>query len=168
MPPLRNERGQFRKAGTAEEEKERFSNITPPPPAAVTQRDSEFVNQDTTVEPPDLPPVAPPIQPPPLPQAPQQSKVVEKEGLDPAQAASSGASAGRVLGPAGAVVGAGLGFAAAKSLPKAPIGSFSGSGQIGGGDQEVLRELLEVQRGIARVGAPIKDAITTKSSGARL
>ncbi len=147
--------------------------IESPSPAAgsVTQQDVDFVGQGSTpepptepgAEPPPLPPQAPPVQPPPI-QQPDQDFT--------GQGGAAGASAGSILGPAGAVAGAaigtGLGFAASQSFKKSPIGSLEGSGQTGGGDQDVLRQLLEVQRGIARVGSPIKGAITTRSAGARL
>jgi len=170
--------GRLRKTTPEERERFQFSNIKSPPPAAgsVTQRDVDFVGQGSGVEPPPLPPAepgaqppalppqAPPVQPPPLSQQPEQDFT--------GQGGAAGASAGSILGPAGAVAGAaigtGLGFAASQSFKKSPIGSLEGSGQTGEGDIEVLRELLAVQRGIARVGSPIKNLVTTNSAGSRM
>lgn len=147
--------------------------ITPPPPAAgsVTQQDVDFVNGGQ--EPPPLPEATPGQEPPPLPPIGdafdrEKAEAARPSTLAASGVASAGVSAGRILGPAAAAVGAGLSFAASQSLKQAPVGSLEGGGQTGGGDREVLRQLLAVQRGIARVGSPIKDAITTKSAGSRL
>lgn len=171
--------GKLRKTTPEEVEKLKFSDIQSPPPAArvgeATQADADFIARNSGAEPPPIPPPvlppplpatapesAQPATPPPLPAAPAEE---EDSG---AGAAASGVSAGSILGPIGAAAGGAAVFAASQSFQKHPIGTFEGSGQSGGGDQDVLRQLLEVQRTVARVGTPIKDAITTKSAGARL
>ena len=150
-------------------------------PGALTERDQQFQaeNGGAAQGPPPLPrdrdergrflpnqggAQAPPVQPLSTPPEPDQDFT--------GQGAAAGGAAGGLLGPAGAAVGAavgaGAGFIASQSFKKSPIGSLEGTGQTGGGDQDVLRQLLAVQRGIARVGSPIKGAITTTSAGARL
>jgi len=138
--------------------------------------------------PPDLPEAA---EPPPLPSAqdqrddafmarnsvdPQISEQapIEEEGPSIAEsvgAAQTGAKAGGILGgPVGAVVGGAAGFLAAqiKSKPS-PIGSLEG-GAVQGEDSASrgIQELIAIQKGIARVGSPIKDAITTQAAGSRM
>jgi len=143
-----------------------------PPPGAVTQRDMDFVNAGegppplpgvSQSEPPPLPPQAPPVQPPPLP----EDEDTESAAGRAAGTIASGSLGGPIAAGAAALT-AGVSFAANQSLRKAPIGSFEGSGQTGGGDQEVLQQLLAVQRGIARVGAPVKNLVQTNPNGSRL
>ena len=164
--------------GIPQEGEDRFDNIEPPPPAAgapplPTAEDQAFVDSHRGGEAAPQP-QAPSIQPPPMPQEPQQQAAPqeEEEGPGAAEGAAAGGSIGSVLGPVGTVagtaIGAGVGFAASQSFKKSPIGSLEGGGEMGGGDQEVLRQLLEVQRGIARVGSLVKDAILTKPVGSRM
>jgi len=169
--------GKLRKTTPEEVERFKFSDITPPPPAAkpgaLTQADVDFVqanNQEAeppplpSAAPPPLPPKAPPVQPPPLPPAAPDTQE-EDTG---AGAAASGASVGRVLGPAGMVAGAAVGYAASQSLTKSPIGSLEGRGQMGGGDQDTLKQLLFVQQQAFRIGTPIKGAVATNPANSRM
>ena len=149
--------GKLRKTTPEEVERFKFSDITPPPPAAkpgaLTQADVDFVQANNQeAEPPPLPPAAPDTQ-------------EEDTG---AGAAASGTSVGRVLGPAGMVAGAAVGYAASQSLTKSPIGSLEGRGQMGSGDQDTLKQLLFVQQQIARIGSPIKGAVATNPANSRM
>ena len=143
--------------------------IAPPPPAVtVTQQDADFVNAGSeppplpdAAEPPPLPPKAPPVQPPPLPPA------EEEEEDSGAGGAAQGAMMGSKAGPWGAVIGGAVGFAAGRKGKPAPIGTPEG-GAVAGQSDDTLRELLAVQQGIARMGSPIKDAITTNAATSRM
>lgn len=147
--------GRLRK--TTPEEREQFETAS----GAVTQRDMDFQAENGGQEPPPLPDAST-AGPPPAQPGEEYSEEVDAAG------AVAGASLGGPVAAGVAAVGAGVSYAASQSFKRAPVGSLEGSGQTGAGDQEVLRQLLAVQRGIARVGSPIKDAILTKSSGSRL
>ncbi len=105
---------------------------------------------------------------PPVAEAPESGLDLPDEVEGAVAGATSGAMLGSRLGPTGlavgAVAGAAVGFAASKKPD--PVASFQGGqAKSGGGDD--LRQLLELQRQVASVGLPIKNAPTTSASGNR-
>ncbi len=149
--------------------------IAPPPPAArpgaITQRDMDFQAENGGQEPPPLPQQGPPVQPPPLP---PQAPPVQPPPLPPAEEGSSGLgeavqgarTGGRFGGVPGAVAGAAVGFVAGKKQRPQVIGTPEGA--VTGSGDDTLRELLEVQKQIARTGSPIKGAITTNPINSKM
>ena len=97
----------------------------------------------------------------------------EMPDVDPGvDKAVAGAVAGaKVGGVPGAVLGGAVGFLLAqaqKTRPR-PIGTLEG-GQVSGEDDigRNIRTLLDVQQRIAKIGTPIKDAVTTQPANSRL
>jgi len=105
----------------------------------------------------------------PLPEPSPQPAPPQQEGGDEETAAAASGIGGLIGGPAGAVVGGIAGFAASKLTQPSnrPIGTLEGTSVRQGGD-DTLRQLLEVQREIARIGSPIKGAVDTVASNSRL
>ena len=137
----------------------------PPPLPEADPFLSDWMQQEGA-EPPPLPPA----QPPPLPPAqPPESTGAESAASGAAAGAQRGAGFGPVGMAAGAVLGGAAGFLMAESQKPQLVGSFEG-GTTSQPDQSVhyLKELLGVQKNIFRMGAPIKDAITTKATGSRM
>jgi hypothetical protein len=140
-------------------------------PGALTQADVDFVdaNRDQggeAVEPPPIPPVD--VQPQQL--APDDTQGEQPGPGDVVGDVAGGAVKGaRLGGLPGAVVGAGVGFLAGRSGKRSRVGSLEGPG---GSTQDetasIMKQLLAVQQGIARVGSPIKDAVTTNAIGSRM
>lgn len=146
--------------------------------SGVTQEDTDFMARNAESEPP--PP--PPVQPLPIAVGDAEGEAIG-EAAEAAStvgsATATGAGLGSSLGPLGTligaaggaaagVVGAGLGFVAGSQRDK-PIASLEG-GSAGGNDETAatLKALLDVQRGIARVGAPIKNFVKTTAAGSRM
>ncbi len=105
---------------------------------------------------------------PPVAEAPETGLDLPDEVKGAVAGAGAGAALGSRFGATGlavgAVVGAGVGIAASKKPD--PVASFQGGqAKSGGGDD--LRQLLEIQRHVASVGLPLKNAITTSASGSR-
>ena len=165
----RDERGRFISARDfiAAEEAER--------PGAVTQRDMDFQAENGGQEAP----------PPPLPrvrndrgrflpnqgaeQSPQPEPPPEEEEGGNVAGAVQGAKLGAKAGVVGAVVGGAAGFLAGRKSKPPPIGTLEGTvGGQDGGLGDTMRELLAVQQGIARLGSPVKDAITTDAPNSRM
>lgn len=131
----------------------------PPLPSAQDQRDAEFMARNTA-------------EPPPLP--PQDAEPEETSSLGSTiGAAQTGAKAGgRFGGPLGAVAGGAAGFLLSQlvgSQRDAPVGSLEGSGgTVQNEANTTLQAMLELQQRVARVGTPVKDAVTTQAAGSKM
>jgi hypothetical protein len=151
-------------------EEERAALIAATPPE-LPEEGRGFVETQRAMmdgeEPPPLPP-----EPAPTPAAPDGEEEAAEAVGAAVEGAATGASVGSAFGPVGTGVGAAVGAAAGfvTSLQRdKPVGTLSGGAATSRDDSErTLRELLRVQQGIAKAGAPIKDAITTKATGSRM
>lgn len=142
-------------------------------PGNLTEQDVEFVQRfrESEAEPPDLPraePTAPPVKPKVSPARPPSPPADDAQGgADLSGIAQSASVGGRFAGPVGALLGAGAGLLMGRGKD-APIGGLEGTGTQRDESAESLRTLVELQRKIAAVGTPIKDAITTQAVGSRM
>jgi len=107
-------------------------------------------------------------EPPPLPKQEEETPAAATVA-----SASTGAKAGGVVGPAGAIAGAIGGGAIGFLLNQAkqqPVGTLEGGGAQGVGDDPgaVLQQLLAVQQKIARVGTPLLSPVKTDAVGSRM
>ena len=128
----------------------------PPLPPAQDERDAAFMARNT--------------EPPPLPPAEEEEDAGIGEAIGAAQ---TGAKAGGMLGgPLGAVAGGAAGFLLSQvigSQRDAPIGSLEGSGGTMRNEAgDTLQAMLALQQRVARVGTPVKDAVTTQAAGSKM
>jgi len=138
-----------------------FADEEPAKPAADSpqgRRDAEFLQEQAGAS---QPPVA---GPGPVPE-------LAEEAAGTAGSAAGAAVGGPVGGFAGGAAAVFLAQQAGKALERdtnRPVGSLEGNGNQADDTTQLLRSLLEVQQGIARVGAPIKDAVTTTAADSRI
>ena len=148
--------------------------ITPPAAGPGTQEDIAFVDGPgglmqsqegaPPVQPPPLPKPGARSEPPPLPPAAPQE---EAGAADAAAAIGGGAVAGGVAG----AVGAAATFLASRAAGSSttPVGTLEGANSTRRDDStKILKDLLSVQQGIARVGSPIKDLVKTTAKDSRI
>ena len=133
---------------------------------------SDFIEQHRAQgAPPVVPPPLPsaPVTPPPLPPAPAAPPAPVQTEEAGVSGAVAGAQQGTRFGLAGAAIGGIAGFLASESQKPQAIGSFEG-GTTTQSDESVghLRDLLAVTKQTARLGLPVKGAITTNAKGSRL
>jgi len=168
-----------RKVEQRRDEKGRFTGeffFAPPElPPAQEQRDDAFM-ADFKGDPGEYYGTHPGAKPPPLPPPPPppQEDDTAVSGIgESIGAAQTGAKAGGMLGgPVGAVAGGAAGFLLSQvvgSQRDTPIGSLEGSGGTMKDETgATLQAMLELQQRVARVGTPIKDAVTTQATGSKM